>query len=178
MDRRRPHGLTLIELLVTLSVLAIVAALALPGFGETLRRNRIATTSHLLTASFAMARSAAVMRGHPVSVCPADATRHCREDGVWEDGWIVFLDAQRTGQPASDADILRVTDPLGGDVVVRATEGRDHARFQPDGRSGGSTLTLRLCAADDHRTLRQVILNNHGRVRSALPDANDAGCAH
>lgn len=176
MDRRS-HGLTLIELLVTLSVLAIAAALALPGFGETLRRNRIATASHLLTAGFASARSAAVMRGHPVSVCPAEAQRRCREDGVWEDGWIVFLDAQRTGQPASDADILHVGDALGADVIVRATEGRDHARFQPDGRSGGNTLTLRLCAADDHRTLRRVILNNHGRVRSAPPDADDEGCA-
>ena len=175
---RNAAGFTLIELLMTLAVFAVVMTLGLPAFADTLQRTRVSTASHSLSSTLASARSTAVMRREPVSVCPMTAQHRCRMDGVWEDGWMVFRDSRRTGQPASESDILRVVDALDEGLILRATSGRHRARFQPDGRSTGSTLTLSLCSANDHRLLGRVILNNWGRARTERKPARTAICSN
>ncbi|MCY7354813.1 MAG: GspH/FimT family pseudopilin [Lysobacter sp.] len=176
--QRNAAGFTLIELMITLVVVVVVTTLGLPAFADTLQRTRVSAASHSLSATLASARSTAVMRKEPVSVCPMTAQHRCRMDGVWEDGWMVFRDSQRSGQPAADSDILRVVDPLDRSLILRATSGRDRARFQPDGRSTGSTLTLSLCSADSHRLLGRVVLNNWGRARTERKPSRTAICSN
>lgn len=173
---RNAVGFTLIELMITLAVIAVVTTIGLPALTQTLQRTRIATASHSLSATLASARSTAVMRREAVSVCPIDARQRCRMDGVWEDGWMMFRDSGRTGQPASANDILRISDPLDETLILRTTSGRHRARFQPDGRSTGSTLTLSLCSAADGRVLSRVVLNNWGRARTERSPARTAIC--
>ena len=173
---RMSTGFTLIELMTTLAVVLVVATLGLPAFSDTLQRARVSTASHSISATLASARSTAVMRKEAVSVCPIDAQRRCRTDGVWEDGWMVFRDTRRSGQPHSEGDILRIIDPLDERLVLRTTAGRHRARFQPDGRSTGSTLTLSLCSAQDRRVLGRVVLNNWGRARTERTPPHNAAC--
>ncbi|MCL1635109.1 GspH/FimT family pseudopilin [Luteimonas sp. SX5] len=173
----RKAGFTLLEAMVVMAIVAIVATLGLPAFNGALQRVRTATALSMLTASLASARSAALLRHQAVSVCPSQDQLACRYDLVWEEGWIVFVDAHKTGQPSSPADILRVGDPLSRSLILRTTPGRHRARFQPDGRSTGSTLTLSLCTKDGHHPLGQVILNNWGRPRSVRDPAQDPTCA-
>lgn len=176
MEKSRA-GFTLLEAVVVLAIVAIVATIGLPAFNDSMRSVRTATALNLLTSALASARSTALLRRQAVSVCPSQDRHTCRKDLVWEDGWIVYVDAKKTGQPSSDADILRVADPLNRNLILRTTTGRHRARFQPDGRSTGSTLTLSLCTRDDHRPLGQVILNNWGRARSVRDPPQDPTCA-
>ncbi len=118
------------------------------------------------------------MRQEPVSVCPMTPQHRCRMDGIWEDGWMMFRDSRRTGQPAADGDILRIVDPLHAGLILRTSSGRHRARFQPDGRSTGSTLTLSLCSAEDRRVLGRVVLNNWGRARTERTPARGATCSN
>lgn len=171
------RGFNLVETVVALSVLAILTVLALPSFKGTLERTRTATALNRLTATLSSARSTALMRRQAVSVCPSQEGLTCRKDGIWEDGWIVFVDDKKTGQPASSSDILRVAEPLSASLILRATPGRPRARFQPNGQSTGSTLTLSLCLRNGHRPLGQVILNNWGRARTVRDPAQDPTCA-
>jgi len=159
------RGFNLVETMTAMAVVAIAATLALPSFEGTLRRTRTATALHRITSSLALARNTALMRRGPVSVCPSQDGRHCRKDGMWEEGWIVFPDPDKTGEPASDADVIRIEDPISHNLILRATPGRHRARFQANGQAVGSTLTLSLCLRDDLRPLGRVILNNWGRVR-------------
>jgi len=175
MERRA--GFTLLEALTAMAIVAIAATIGLPAFNDTLQSVRTATALNLLTSALASARSTAVLRQQALSVCPSQDQHTCRKDLVWEDGWILFVDAQKTGQPGGDADILHVAAPLNRNLMLRATPGRHRARFQPDGRSTGSTLTLSLCARDDHHPLGQVILNNWGRARTVRNPAKDPTCA-
>lgn len=177
MEKSR-SGFTLLEAVVVLAIVAIAATIGLPAFSDTLRQVRTATAMNLLTSSLASARSTAMLRRQAVSVCPSQDQHTCREDLIWEDGWLVFVDAKKTGQPSSDADILRVADPLNRNLILRTTAGRHFARFQPDGRSTGSTMTLSLCTRGDHRPLGQVILNNWGRARSVRNPSQDPTCAN
>lgn len=173
----RIRGFTLLEAMTVMAIVAIAAAVGLPAFNGTLQRIRTATALNLLTSTLSSARSTAVLRRQTVSVCPSQDHHHCRSDGIWEDGWILFADAKKTGQPGSDADILHVGAPLNCNLILRATAGRHRARYQQDGRSTGSTLTLSLCERNGHRPLGQVILNNWGRSRTVRNPPKDPTCA-
>lgn len=159
-------GFTLIELLVTTSIIAITLALAIPSLTSLLQRQRLATAMHSITSQFAIARSTAVTRRVPVSVCPSLDGERCRMDSDWTSGWIMYLDPGRTIQPSSTARILvRENAQAGGDIRLVSSAGRRAIRFLPDGRSAGTNLTIRVCSAGIIRG--EVIVNNSGRTRSS-----------
>ena len=159
-------GFTLPELAITLAVLSLVLALALPGFNRALESVRVDGGFHAITASFATARIAAVSQRKAVAVCPSRDGRECRKDLVWEDGWIVFLDRSRKGTPSSAKDIVRHVDRIQRGLTVRSSAGRHLVRYQPSGLSSGTNLTLRICSRATGLELGEVIVNNGGRARS------------
>lgn len=158
-------GLTLLELVVTMAVLIVTVTIAIPSFQGVVERTRTASAYHQLTASLMLARSTAVTRREPVVVCPSADGYRCRKDLVWEDGWIVFPDPLRNGQPAGPADVLRRADPIGGGLQVRTSRGRPLVRYLPNGRTSGSNLSLRVCRGED-QLLARVVVNNVGRTRT------------
>ncbi len=168
-------GFTLIEAMTVLAITAITLTLALPAFGEILHRNRVTTTLHQMTADMAMARGTALMRRAQVVVCPRDgaAVSRCARDSDWSRGWLVFLDADGNRQPDQPGDLLRTTDaPARDRHLLRLASTRPFLRYQADGRSAHSNLTVYLCARD--KLAASVIVNNHGRVRSARPRTQTA----
>ncbi|WP_386812463.1 GspH/FimT family pseudopilin [Lysobacter koreensis] len=158
--------MTLVELLTAVAIVAVILGIGLPALGSIRQSTQTASAYHLLTGSLMAARSSAVTRRHPVSICPSLDGLRCRNDGVWEDGWIVFLDGKRTGQPTDTSAILKRLDPLGADLVARSTAGRQHVRYQPDGRASGSNVSLRICSRAKGQLLASVIVNNAGRART------------
>lgn len=165
---RRMRGVTLVELLTTVVILAIVCTFGLTAFGDVLARLRVQTALHLISADLAMARSSAIMRRDQVVACPGAAALGCRSDADWSHGWIVFADPDGNRQPDVDSDVIRVADaPSGAPASIRLTSTRAFVRYQRDGRSAGTNLTVNVCHKD---TLAgQVVVNNLGRVRSTRP---------
>ncbi|KAF1703579.1 GspH/FimT family pseudopilin [Pseudoxanthomonas kaohsiungensis] len=167
-------GFSLVETSIVLAVVAILAGLALPGFQETLRRQRAATAMHQVATQLSQARNTAIARRVPVTACPSLGDGRCRTEPDWSAGWLLYLDPTRSPQPRGNDDILRQErQPLHESVRVSATAGRMRVRYQPDGRSGGNNLTLRVCSAGVLRG--EVIVNNVGRVRTRRP-AYEAPC--
>jgi len=158
-------GLTLVEILVVLVILAIAVSLGAPTFSILLQHSRESNTYHLLTASLAAARLAAVESGAPVTACPSGDGITCRNDGMWESGWLVYADPRRADQPADLSAVLQHIDARGGGLQLRSTTGRPRVRFSPDGWSYGSNVTIRLCAPGG-KFLGQVVVNNAGRPRT------------
>lgn len=159
-------GFTLLELMVTLAVVAVTLGIGLPAFAPTVERVRVANTYHLLTASLMAARTAAVTRSVPVTVCPSSDGNRCRDDQVWEDGWIIFTDADRSGQPDTAASVLRRVEAINGDLSLRTTSGRQRVRYNATGQAYGSNLTLWLCGHGGEHLIGKVIVNNAGRART------------
>ena len=92
----------------------------------------------------------------------------CRGDADWSHGWIVFADPDGNRKPDVDSDLLRVSDPpSGAGRTLRLGATRNFVRYQRDGRSAGTNLTVRVCRGG---TLNgEVVVNNLGRVRSVRP---------
>jgi len=98
----RQSGFTLIELMVTIAVVAIAITLSTP-FSNVYKQNRVTTQVHEFVAALNLARSEAITRGNSVSICISGLTdpSKCSTDTVnqndpplsWENGWLVFSDA-------------------------------------------------------------------------------------
>ncbi len=168
--KQEARGFTLIELMTTLAVLVITLTVGVPAFTDLQQRARAANAYHLLTGSLAIARLSAVKHGHPVSVCPSSDGLKCRDDVVWDEGWIVFADPDRADQPASAGAVLQRIEGVGAGLALRSTQGRTQVRFTLDGWAYGSNLSIRLCAREPARLLGKVVVNNGGRPRSERYD--------
>ncbi|ATD68881.1 hypothetical protein CNR27_12845 [Luteimonas chenhongjianii] len=170
---RHRHGFTLIELLTTLTILTILFTVGLSAFTEAFMRHRVQTAVHLISTDLAMARNTAIMRRNQVVVCPGHALLGCRSDSDWSGGWIVFDDPDGNRQPDTQDDLIRVTSaPSGAPTPIRLASTRNFVRYQRDGRSAGTNLTINVCRGD---TLGgQVVVNNLGRVRSGRPTSEQA----
>lgn len=96
MELRHENGVTLVELIITVSVLALLASFALPGFTGIVQNNAMTASTNELVTSLILARSEALKRQQPVTICwtnSADAaTPSCNKGDGWESGWIVFVD--------------------------------------------------------------------------------------
>lgn len=163
----RPDGLTLLELLATLAVLAICISLAVPAFHILTMKNRAETATHLLTSLFATARATAVTHRRITTVCPTDGVAPvCTEDGDWSRGWLMFADSNGDRQPDGPEDVMRHDiAPIHASLRMRSSTGRPQLRYLPDGRSAGSNLTVRVC--DASQVLAEITVNNGGRARGS-----------
>jgi len=83
------RGFTLIELMVTIAVMAILLAVAIPSFNDVLLGNKLTAHANNLVASTFIARSEAIKRNVAVTLCASSDGANCATSGGWEQGWIV-----------------------------------------------------------------------------------------
>ena len=98
------HGMTLVELMFTLTLMAILMTLAVPSFNGAIASSRLTSSTNELYTAMAQAKSEAVRLGTRVTVCASSNGTQCSNDGTaWNAGWITFVDSTRTGTVSVDA---------------------------------------------------------------------------
>lgn len=113
-----PRGFTLVELVVTLAVVAILAAIALPSFASFTARTQIAQLNNGLVGDIALARAEAAKRGGQVALLA--------KDGDWNKGWSILPDANGDGAfDDKDGDALRVREVLPPNFKVQGSKTSD-----------------------------------------------------
>lgn len=98
-------GFTLLELLVTISIAAILMSIAIPSFNSQRERSLVTGASNDLLADILLARSEAVKRSTRVTVCTSSNMTSCG-GASWADGWIIFQDPDNTGGPTAATDLI------------------------------------------------------------------------
>lgn len=116
--KRAQTGLTLIELMTALTVLGVLLAMAVPSFREFTRSNRVTAVHNDLLTAFSVARSEALKRATPVSVCASTTGATCTTAANWKNGWIVFVDAGTAGTVNTGDEVLQVWPPINTDTAL------------------------------------------------------------
>jgi type IV fimbrial biogenesis protein FimT len=152
---KKQHGLTLIELMVTLAVAIILVTVGMPLFSGIVANNRATTQANTFLSAFKLARSEAVKRGTNVSVCaiadPAASPVVCGNNGNWGNGLLVFTDLSTAGVvDGSDVRIKVFANPSAGSNVttpgafVRFQAQGDLSNVTANGACAGSATCLQL----------------------------------
>lgn len=168
------RGLTLIELMITISILAILMALAVPSFQSMIASSNLSSATNDLTNTLAQARSNAIRRGARVTVCKSANGTQCATTGNWEQGWIVFNDITKSGTSANvdtDEVITFVAPAQPSGIVINGN--LTYVSYAADGQAkqmtGGFLAgRLRVCstnaALSNDKRARKLTLAGNGRI--------------
>ena len=126
----KQHGFTLIELMVTMALAAILLTIGVPSFQSMMRNNRAATQANEFMSALNLARSEAVKRGQRASLCPSTDQANCTGGTDWRAGWIVFVDTSTDPNVATVGEVLRVGEAFSGTPTFT---GPVNIRFRPTG---------------------------------------------
>jgi type IV fimbrial biogenesis protein FimT len=173
MSMQRHTGFTLLELLITVCILTILMAVAVPSFD--IVNNRLIAQSQVenLQRTLSMARQTAIAKNRPAIVCPSSNGNSCTTDEDWSYGYMVYID--RNGNNAFNAAEDQLIEYVTGvrNVATRQdtsgfahklTSNRNLLKFSPQGDAIGYTQTFTYCDANQHAKFALVV-SNEGRIR-------------
>lgn len=159
-------GFTILELLATLTVFAIILLLAIPAARDVLAENRTTAEVNTLVSGLSYARSEAITSGQTLTFCKSSNHKTC--GGQWRDGQII-LDSKGT--------LLRVfaAIPVTDNLTWNGSGGKDDAIvWTPSGYTKGQRGTFYYCVANgDVLHSRAVVLWDTGRVYTSAVSEGD-----
>ncbi|MFZ1829000.1 MAG: GspH/FimT family pseudopilin [Candidatus Competibacteraceae bacterium] len=168
----RQCGFTLTELIITVAIAAIVIAIGVPAFQDTMRSNRMVTHTNDFIGSLNLARSEAIKRGRRVALCKSTDGAACTNADNWEKGWIVFVDVNNNAAVDAGEVVIRAHGPLDGDNTLKQEVGTsvsNYISYSPDGFTRlingafqAGTLSFDLCSGGQKN---EIILSSTGRAR-------------
>ncbi|MEZ5536596.1 MAG: GspH/FimT family pseudopilin [Thiolinea sp.] len=204
MNTTRQSGISLVEILVTLAIIAVLASVAAPNLQSLIEKNKVHSTMDEFANSLYRVRSEAAKRGFHVSMCASNAAKTDCDNSVATDfsdgftnGWIIFTDYDAngelgaynlffdtTGDGAANAteEILFVsdTDPNSKYVVKSTSADADTGRmirYRSDGLLDG-TLNRGYVVTEKGSDvqLAKISIARTGRIRSCAGDTVSCSC--
>jgi len=159
-------GLTLLELIITISIIAILLAVTWPMVQTFVRNQRITAEVNLLIGALNYTRTEAVLQRRPLRLCGGSLAKGCEEQRFWHGDWLLMVD-----EPSRASEPLRVFSHSGDFFWHwRGAGGYAFIRFKANGMAAGRNGTFTLC--HEKEALHQVVVNFAGRIRSQEASAN------
>jgi type IV fimbrial biogenesis protein FimT len=170
------QAFTVLELLVTLTLAAILLVAAVPAFEQFTQRQHLRSAIGNLHNDLLAARSEAVFRNISAVACPGAGQGGCSGTSDWSSGWIVFVDENGDRQFQREEMLLRHGQVFEV-VTIRGSAGRSSIRFLSDGSAPGSNGTIGFCGTGGPEQARKLVISNIGRIRrDGYPDINPDLC--
>jgi type IV fimbrial biogenesis protein FimT len=179
----RTSGFTLVEILIAVTLVAILLTIGIPSFRFVTNSNRIASEINGLLGDMQFARSEAVKEGLPVTVCVSTDGANCATGATataWQSGWIVFSDVNGNAAVDLPADVtLRVQTPFSGTDTFLASNNVNAVTFNREGYANGiangTLITLKDSTSNINWT-RCLSITLVGMMASQTHIANPTTC--
>ena len=166
---KKKSGFTLIELMVTVAIVSIVVAFGIPAMTEFSKNDRLTTNINTLIGHLSYARSEAVKRSVQVTLCVSnnsgDPAPSCT-GGNWEDGWIVYIDADGDDSFTAGEEVIRAQQALEGQNTLTPGGGIGNQVIYDYRGFAGVVGTFLLCDDRSGPHGKTVTITNTGRVRA------------
>lgn len=170
---RRLNGMTLIELLVTLSILVVFLALAVPNMRDYLADRRLRAASLELITHINLTRQTATGTRNRLVMCASSTGQSCDAGTQWEQGWLIFEDLNADRNIQANENIIRIKqNELDSELTIRSPVSRQKLVFLPNGTSPGSNVRISLCDERGADKARAVVISNTGRIRNEQSGKN------
>lgn len=167
-DGSGQRGFTLFELVIAMTISALLITVAIPSFVTVVRNSNQVGAANEFLSSLHLARDLAITRNARVTVCTSASGEACQDVG-WDEGWIVFEDSDGNGQVNGDEIIDRavsevpvpsITSPQFPNAIVYRPNGRVMA-----GAIANNTGELTFCDDRGAEHARVAIIEMSGRPR-------------
>lgn len=169
----RAGGITATEMMITLFVASVLLMLGVPSFSNAISSSRLSTQASDLYGSLQRARSEAITRATPITVCRSTNGTSCSTSAQWERGWMVFVDGNANGIVDGTDSIVRVASALVNQYTLRASAPfTDAITFSSDGTAQGAGHFI-LCEKNMTSAARAIKINLVGRISFSVDTNND-----
>lgn len=170
---KRTQGFTLFELLVTVAILGIVTAIAMPSLSEFVVKMRVDGEISQLQRMLLTARNGAISNEQSVTVCPLNASNVCQND--WKGEITVFTDIDNDGifEAANNEERIKVKEANTTNDTLTFSYAR--VTYAPDGFLGGIyNATFKYCPESFSDLSRGIIISKvSGRIYTSFDSNND-----
>lgn len=162
----KSHGLTLIELLASITVLCIILALGIPSLNKQISDTRTKTATLSLLDAIETTRATAVFRNQQVILKTNTSTK-------WHEGWTLFIDSNNNDTFDSDEEMLQINSGFDGVITKSRGQMNSYVAFigtgegrqlGTTGRGGFLSGTIKICPAVKGEGY-SLVLSKGGRTR-------------
>ena len=159
-------GFTLIELMITISLISIISAIALPNFSTFLVKSRVDNEISRLQRLLLTTRNSAINLQVPVTLCPLDSQNTC--SSLWHNKLSVFTDSNDNNKYDIDNNEILITTKsmISTEDNLQYGLGRNRIKYSPTGRTSGwgSNGTLKYCPKQYSDFSRGIVIATSGRL--------------
>lgn len=174
----RNEGFTLIELMVTLAIAAILVTVGLPAMTNMVTKSKLSGQVQEFFGAVGFARSEAIKRGASVSICKSNNASSC--GGNWSDGWIVFIDSDANGSRntavGTTESILRVFPAISAGYTLNVTADLANAVTYDRLGMGSSSAGRIVFCKDSDETKAKVVFLTKARPRISTGASGIGSC--
>ncbi len=159
------HAFTLIELLLTISIVFILLGIALPSFSETLDNSHVKANLQRLAQTLQLSRLTAINQNINVTLCPVDQTLTCSKN--WSTGYMSFIDKNGDRQFNNDDELLYqyFSNDKKSTLSWRAFGNRRSLQWLGTGITNHQNGSFELCYNNKEDKSRALFLTKAGRIR-------------
>jgi len=168
----KERGLTLIELLITVSILAMLAVFATPSLSNMVENSQRRAVINDTLAFFSMARQEAVIKGQVVTLCPLNNDNRCGRD--WTKPLTLFSDPDNKRAVSQKSQIIRILPPPTNGILKVRSFRRSYFQYRPDGMIYSDLGNVTWCPDNqDARKAVRFLLPKSGMIRIAKDTDGD-----